>query len=281
VKNSRAGFTLIELLVVIAIIAILAAMLLPALSKAKQRALAMSCMSNQKQLGLAWIMYSGDNLEMLAMNMDVRNNAQIPKIHYNGIPAWVSGVIDWSTLPYNTNTDELINPTYSLLGSYLGKSVKVFACPSANYLAPGQSGLGWNNRVRSVAMNAAVGSGPKYPISNFGWTQSTWYVANKSSDFHAPGPSDVWVFSDEHPDSIDDALMYTANYAVTEFVELPGSQHGGACGMAFADGHSDVHHWSGPVMAAHQQVTYTTVQQQTCLITDPDMLYLATHTPIN
>ena len=182
-------------------------------------------MSNNKQLGLAWIMYSGDNNEYLAMNMDVRNNTQTPPILFNGGPAWITGVIDWGIGSYNTNTDEIINPKYSLLGQYLAKSARVFACPAANYLSPAQAGMHWNNRVRSVAMNAAVGDGPKYPISNFTWNQSTWYVANKSTDFHSPGPSDVWVFTDEHPDSIDDALMYTSNYGVTEFIELPGNQH--------------------------------------------------------
>jgi prepilin-type N-terminal cleavage/methylation domain-containing protein/prepilin-type processing-associated H-X9-DG protein len=285
-KIRRAGFTLIELLVVIAIIAILAAMLLPALSAAKQRAQAAACMSNQKQLALAWIMYSGDNNDLLAMNMDVRNNTQTPSQLYNGLPAWVTGVIDWSTQPYNTNTDEIINPKYSLLGQqYLGNSPKVFACPAANFLSPkgtpSQRSLGWNNRVRSVVMNAAVGDGPKYPISNFGWNQSTWYVANKSSDLHTPSPSDVWVFSDEHPDSIDDALMYTSNYGVSQFIELPGNQHRGACGIAFADGHAEIHHWNGPTMAAHQQVTFTLVQKVPCFVTDADMLWLATHTPVN
>jgi prepilin-type N-terminal cleavage/methylation domain-containing protein len=281
-KTRRSGFTLIELLVVIAIIAILAAMLLPALSKAKQRAQAIACMSNNKQLGLAWIMYSGDNADQLAFNMDPRNNTQTPQYLYNGDPAWITGVIDWSSASYNTNADELINDKYSLFGSYLGRSAKVFACPAANFVkTTTQGSQGWDHRVRSVAMDAAVGGGPKYPISNFGFTQSSWYMAKKTSDMHTPGPTDVWVFSDEHPDSIDDAIMYTANYAVTKFTELPGAQHGGACGMTFGDGHSIVYKWRGAVMSTNQIVHYTVVQQVPCSIDDPDMLFLAQHTPQN
>jgi prepilin-type processing-associated H-X9-DG protein len=95
------------------------------------------------------------------------------------------------------------------------------------------------------------------------------------------------VFSDEHPDSIDDALMYTSNYAVTKFTELPGCQHGGGCGMAYADGHAEIHHWNGPVMNTHQTVTFQgpndpgVTQQITCSLSDPDMLYLADRTPQN
>src|SRR4029077_4610960 len=97
-KTRRAGFTLIELLVVIAIIAILAAMLLPALSKAKQKALGAACMSDKKQLGLAWIMYAGDNNERLAINMDQRNNPGFPKYWFNGRPSWTTTTpLDWTT----------------------------------------------------------------------------------------------------------------------------------------------------------------------------------------
>ncbi|MGA2246075.1 MAG: hypothetical protein ABSH48_13835 [Verrucomicrobiota bacterium] len=166
------------------------------------------------------------------------------------------------------------------MGSYLGRTIKVFACPAANFVSPPQRVLGWDHRMRSIAMDGAVGDGSKYPNAYpstaqnpFGWTQ--WYVAKKSTDFHTPGPADSWVITDEHPDSIDDAVLYTASYAVTEFTELPGNQHGGACGLVFADGHSEIHKWVGSVMTSHMNVSYT------CSLTDKDMLWLAARTPQN
>jgi prepilin-type N-terminal cleavage/methylation domain-containing protein/prepilin-type processing-associated H-X9-DG protein len=280
-KCRREGFTLIELLVVIAIIAILAAMLLPALSRAKSSALAASCMNDKKQLTLAWVMYAGDNTDHLAINSDphVHNTTYYPV--GSASPSWITGTIDWTTGQYNTNTSFVVSDRYSLLGSYLSQTYKVFACPAANFVSPAQSALGWDHRVRSVAMDGAVGEGYKYqePGNPFGWTQ--WYVAKKTTDFHSPGPTDAWVFTDEHPDSVDDALLYTANYPVTKFTELPGNQHGGACGISFADGHSEIHKWTDSLVNTYRKVRFTVVQQVPCSISDRDMVWLALHTPQN
>ena len=275
----RSGFTLTELLVVLVTLAILGAVLLPALAATQPRSKAYQCLNNMRQLALAWTLYASEHNENLPLNFDPRNTGQIPGWLYNGSPTWITGILDWTAQSVNTNTDYLVNDKYSLLGGYLGHNYEVFACPAcAYYVNPIEQSRGWDHRARSVAMDAAVGGGPKYPVSNFGWNPSSWYVANKSTDFNNPGPSRTWVFTDEHPDSIDDALIYVSSYPTTVFTELLGNQHDGAAGITFADGHVEMHKWIGPVLP-NQPVEYNFRREVPCTVTDPDMVWLAQHTP--
>ena len=226
-KSSSAclsAFTLIELLVVIAIIAILAAMLLPALSKAKVRAQGIQCMSNNKQLTLAWFMYSGDYNDKFPPNPVISSDTN------SWCMGWMDFTPDWSD---NTNTLKL---TQSSLAPFSSRQFGIYKCPGDKTRASIKGSK--YPRVRSVAMNAFIGA-PSY-LSQF-------REYNKASDLNsAPGPAKLWVFVDEQGDSINDAHLRPLLNNGFSLGDLPASYHNGACGFGFADGHAEIHKWLEP-----------------------------------
>jgi prepilin-type N-terminal cleavage/methylation domain-containing protein/prepilin-type processing-associated H-X9-DG protein len=253
------GFTLIELLVVIAIIAILAALLLPALTKAKQRAQQIQCMSNNRQIMLCWKMYADDNGDVLAPN-DYPYTTVVPRD--GKCKNWVFGTmyktmdaVDGpSPLGHGIQTD----PSLTSIAAY-NQNNAIFKCPADITLFQGQP------RQRSVSMNSAVGTrwwsagagtGASAPPANVhvgdavggGWlvdpyndSQTFYRTYGKTSAFSAPGPSSTWVISDENPNTINDGSLAVSMTQI--IVDFPANYHAGGAGLAFADGHAEIHKW--------------------------------------
>lgn len=240
----RAAFTLIELLVVIAIIAILAGMLLPALSKAKAKGQGILCMNNTRQLMQAWQLYSGDFDDRVANNFGV--NETFASIQNGSFANWVNNVMSWGVEQSVTNVNWVRN---GVLSKYTAGALGVYKCPADIYLSRNQKAAGFTSRLRSLSMNALFGlfsTSPSDPTRSGRNALIPYKQYLKQSDVRSP--SEVWVTLDEHPNSINDGYFIN-DWGITQWGDLPASYHNGAGGFSFADGHAEIKKWkSGTTM---------------------------------
>ena len=235
------AFTLIELLVVIAIIAILAAILLPSLSKAKMKAQGVMCMSNHRQLALAWRLYTDDNRDLLLYASGDATSFQ-PGV-------WMSGTLDFT--PSNlSNWDPSVDIYRSPMWPYCGKAPGIFKCPSDNSFVTVSGQV--KPRIRSMVMNLYLGGFKGTGAGVF--SDKSWHLYKKFSDLSVPGPTKIFVFLDEREDAINWGNFYTemkgyptrtipANPAAYQLADMPGAYHNKACGFSFADGHAEIKRW--------------------------------------
>ncbi len=246
-RQLRGAFTLIELLVVIAIIAILAAMLLPALTKAKLKAQGIQCMNNHKQLALAWHMYATDNSDVLVYASDYPDDYAFPQHVVLDKYAWTLTHMDFN--PNNRgNWDVDYDMAQRPLWPYTAKHPEIYRCPSD------KSSLNVGGvvkpRIRSMSMNLFVGG--------FDGTDGGWPWAHPFQIYTKLGnvslPSKIFVFLDMREDSVNwgNFMTFMTGYSPTNPSQYgfngdyPGMYHHHACGFSFADGHSEIKRWMDP-----------------------------------
>ena len=236
------GFSLIELLTVLAVIGVLSSLLLPTLARAKIRSHQISCVNNLKQLDLAWLLYAPDNNDFLAYNLGGTEIKQM--LARNQRYNWANSVLNWELDADNTNTT--LN-TEAGLGAYLAGNARVFRCPADNVLSSIQRKSGWTERSRSISMNAMVGNAGEFTHNGTNLNNPSYRQYLKLGEFTST--SRIFVFIEEHPDSINDGYFLNKWYEAkgpAEWIDLPASYHGGSANLTFADGHAESHRWLAP-----------------------------------
>lgn len=229
------GFTLLELLTVVAVIAVLSALLLPVLGRAKSKAKSIQCLNNQRQLTLACLQYATDHDDRLPYNFgedEIRR-----RVARNEFLNWTSTVLSWELDSDNTNTFLL---TRGGIGPELSAAARVYRCPSDMALSDIQVRAGWTERVRSYSMNAMVGDAGEFTKGGKNVNNPEYHQFFELGQI--PQPAQIFIFIEEHPDSINDGYFLNKPESF-EWLDLPASYHDGSANLSYADGHIEPYHW--------------------------------------
>jgi len=266
---ANSGFTRVDLLVAISMLGVLAMLTMPLLGSNQTETSSTICLANKRQLMRAFAAYTTDNEE------------RMPGAYHGGdtnpnsAERWVEGWLDWNTGSANTNTLYLTSARYAQLAPYVKSNRFIFKCPSDIYLSAQQKRIGWRERVRSYSGNLAVGEGN---AESGPWNAQYAHV-KKTTDFNIPAPSEVYVFLDEHPDSLNDPGFFSpvGGPGAFSMVDVPASFHDGGNVLSFADGSVALHRWKSALRTT--KVTTTSLALPPSSSMQTDLLYLYQHTP--
>lgn len=253
------AFTRTELIAVVAGIALLVALGFPAVASTRSRSRQEVCADNLHALMRATKLYADDHRDefpMVTHGGDAQAGPIIDYANRNSFRPWATGWLDWTTSRHNTNTAFLVDPKHAVLGGYT-REARLYKCPADVFLHPTQRRLGWSERVRTYSANMTIGRGNKFPTDGLISAEKLFI---KFSDIDRPSPSQLFVFIEEHPDSINDPV-FSNSQTDRRWIDLPGAYHpttgtNRASNLVFADGHVENHAWQSTVARFRNSFVY-------------------------
>ena len=275
------GFTRSDLVAALAGTFVLAALALPAIGSIRSRSNQEVCSDNMRTLMRATQLYAEDHRDefpMVPHGGDAQAGQPINYASSSSSRPWVTGWLDWTTNPANTNATFLVDSRYAVLGDYT-RDPKLYKCPADTLLSGTQRSRRWTGRVRSYSANGVIGRGNKAPSDGLINAEKLFY---KLADVDRPSPSQLYVFIEEHPDSINDGAFFNSQLSL-RWIDLPAAQHptastNNSCNVVFVDGHVENHAWAASALSDRPNTIFSppNVRQG-----DPDWAWLLDRTSYN